>query len=79
MSTNHSDGRSTATQENDRSAVTHKADRSKVTQKVDRSAATPKKDRSGLCAFTFPREPSIRKPFTIDTSKLTKFQAYNYL
>jgi len=44
MSTNHSVGRftatqekdrSTATQENDRSAVTHKADRSKVTQKVD--------------------------------------------
>jgi len=70
MSTKRSVGRLTATQEKVRFEVTHK---------VDRSAVTHKKDRSGLCAFTFPREPSIRKPFTIDTSKLTKSQAYNYL
>ncbi len=70
MSTKRSVGRLTATQDRDRSTAT---------QNKDRSTATPKKDRSRLCAFTFPREPSIRKPFTIDTSKLTKFQAYNYL
>ncbi len=59
MSTKRSVGRLTATQEKVRSAATHEKDRFEVTHKVDRSAVTHKKDRSGLCAFTFPREPSI--------------------
>jgi len=79
MSTKRSVDRLAVAREKDRSAATQENDRFAVTHKVDRCAVTHKKDRSGLCAFTFPREPSIRKPFTIDTSKLTKFQAYNYL
>jgi len=84
MSTNHSVGRFTATQEkdrsaatqgNDRSAVTHKADRSKITQKVDRSAATPKKDRSGLCAFTFADGRQCRTPRRSGHPHLCAFHA----
>ena len=75
MSTNHSVGRFTATQENDRSAATHKSDRSPVTQKVDRSAATPKKDRSGLCAFTFADGRQCRTPRRSGHSHLCAFHA----
>ncbi len=60
MSTKRSVGRLTATQEKVRSAATHEKVRSTATHKVERSAVPHKKDRSGLCAFTFPREPSIR-------------------
>jgi len=62
MSTSHSVGRLTATNEKVRLTATQENDRSAATFKVGRLTATNKTDRSRLCVFTFADGRQCRSP-----------------